>query len=45
MKVIINHHRIKKQLEELENQDKTENPTNITLQTSKTNKKSTGTKE
>jgi hypothetical protein len=35
----------KQQLEELNNQDKTENPPNITPQTSKTNNKATGTKE
>jgi hypothetical protein len=32
----------KQQLEEQNNQDKTENPPNITPQTSKTNKKATG---
>jgi hypothetical protein len=35
----------KQKLEELNNQDKTENPPNITLQTSNTNKKATGTEE
>jgi hypothetical protein len=35
----------KQQLEELNNQDKTENPPNITPQTSKTHKKATGTEE
>jgi hypothetical protein len=35
----------KQQLEELNNQDKTENPPNITPQTTKTNKKATGTEE
>jgi hypothetical protein len=35
----------KQQLEELDNQDKTENPPNITTQTSKTNKKATGIEE
>jgi hypothetical protein len=33
------------QLEEQKNQDKTENPPNITPQTSKTNKKATGVGE
>jgi hypothetical protein len=35
----------KQQLEELNNQDKTENPPNITPQTSKINKKATSIKE
>jgi hypothetical protein len=35
----------KQQLEEQNNQDKTENTTNITPQTSKTNKKATGIEE
>jgi hypothetical protein len=35
----------KQQLEEQNNQDKTENPPNITLQTSNTNKKATGIEE
>jgi hypothetical protein len=35
----------KQQLEELNNQDKTENPSNIRPQTTKTNKKATETKE
>jgi hypothetical protein len=35
----------KQQLEELNNQDKTENPPTITPQTSKTNKKATGIEE
>jgi hypothetical protein len=36
---------LKQQLEELDNQDKTENPPNITPKTSKTNKKATGIEE
>jgi hypothetical protein len=35
----------KQQLEELSNQDKTENPPNITPETSKTNKKAIGTEK
>jgi hypothetical protein len=35
----------KQQIDELNNQDKTENPPNITPQTTKTNKESTGAKE
>jgi hypothetical protein len=35
----------KQQLEELNNQEKTENPPNITPHTSKTHKKATGTEE
>jgi hypothetical protein len=35
----------KQQIEEINNQDKTENPPNITPQTTKTNKKATGTEE
>jgi hypothetical protein len=35
----------KQQIEELNNQDRTENPPNITPQTTKTKKKATGTKE
>jgi hypothetical protein len=35
----------KQQIEEINNQFKTENPPNITPQTTKTNKKATGTEE